>query len=355
MNADASTPQPRIPVDDSRWLYLTGGRQRSYVETDEWQQYGHGIIARVDTETGAAELCVEYVSPADVRPNARSSITFKSASVAGGRLYVCTSTEVLVYALPDFELAGYVSIPCFNDLHHVCPTASGTMIVANTGLDMVLETTAEGRVTREWDVLGRNTWEHFSPEVDYRKVPTTKPHKSHPNHVFGIGDGLWVTRFEQRDAVRLNGNGSSGDEGRIPIDIQSPHDGTPFGGFVYFTTVDGHLVVVNAETRRTEQIVDLNPADGAGSLGWCRGLRVVEPTKVWVGFSGFRPTRFLENVSWVKSGFRRRRKPTHLALYDLVTRERLREIEVESLGMHTIFSLVGAADAHRVPSDGVAV
>lgn len=340
---------PEVPRcrRDATALYITGGRQRTFVETDEWRQYGKGVIVRVDTATGDRETCVEYVSPPDVCPKEESSITFKAGTLAGDHLYVCTSTEVLVYELPAFRLANYVSLPCFNDLHHVRPSADGTLLVANTGLDMVVEITPEGGQIREWNVLGCPPWAQFSRHVDYRKVPTTKPHKSHPNHVFHIDGGIWVTRFEQRDAVCLSNSAH-----RMSIDVQRPHDGTPHGGFVYFTTVDGHVVIVNQETLKVEEVVDLNAQDGQGPLlGWCRGLQVADATKVWVGFSRVRPTKLKENVSWIKNGFRRRRMPTHIALYDLVKKERLREIDLEPLGLHTVFSVIGGADGCHGPRD----
>jgi hypothetical protein len=253
------------------------------------------------------------VSPPEVCPDEEPSITFKAGTLAGDRLYVCTSTEVLAYEVPGFRVVDYVSLPCFNDLHHVRPTRDGALIVANTGLDMVVEVGPGPRRLREWHVLGRDPWTAFSPHVDYRKVATTKPHRSHPNHVFMLGDEIWVTRFNQRDAIRLNG------EDRMDIAVQRPHDGTPYDGHVYFTTVDGHVVVVNRRSRKAEAVVDLNSPGSEGMLGWCRGLSIVDPTHVWVGFSRFRPTKFHENVSWIKSGLRRRRKPTHIALYDLAS------------------------------------
>ncbi len=334
----ATTQTPAGRDDRLADLYVTGGRQRTLVETEEWRQYGQAVIVRVDTAMAAAEPCVEYVSPPEVCPDEEPSISFKSASVHGDRLYVCTSTEVLVYALPGFEVVNYVSLPCFNDLHHVQPTADGTLLVANTGLDMVVEVSERGESVREWNVLGRDPWAQFSRHVDYRKVATTKPHKAHPNHVFQVDGQIWVTRFQQRDAVCLN----AGDH-RMPIDIQSPHDGARCGGFVYFTTVDGHVVVVDERTHKVEDVIDLNDREGSDApLGWCRGLSIADPSRAWVGFSRFRPTRFVENVRWIKSGFQRRRKPTHIALYDLITRRRLCEIDVESLGLHTVFSIVEA-------------
>ncbi len=318
-------------------LYITGGQQRNFTLTEEWRQYGKGVIVSVDTETGQGRVCAEYVSPAEVCPDGESSITFKSGTIEGNRLYVCTSTEVLSYSLPDFTRVGYVTHPCFNDLHHVRPTGSGTLLIANTGLDMVVELTPDGEIVREWHVLGGDPWARFSRHQDYRKVLTTKPHQAHPNHVFEIDGQAWVTRFNQCDAVAL------GSEDRIAIDVQRPHDGTPHRGHVYFTTVDGHVVVASASSRRTEAIIDLNGnGSSGGPLGWCRGLSLEGDNLAWIGFSRFRPTKFVENVSWIKSGFKRRRKQTHIALYDLSRGVRLREIELESLGLHTVFSVMPA-------------
>lgn len=75
--------------------------------------------------------------------------------------------------------------------------------MVNTGLDMVVRVTPEGRVLEEWDVLLEPAWQRFSRDIDYRKIVSTKPHRSHPNFVFELGDEVWVTRFEQRDAICL--------------------------------------------------------------------------------------------------------------------------------------------------------
>jgi hypothetical protein len=183
-------------------LYLTGGRQKSR-SLDEWHAYERAVILRVAPDQSEVTCPVEYVSPPEVCPDADPSFIFKAPSLHGDRLFVPTNTEILIYEVPALRRAGYLSLPCFNDVHHVCVSPAGNLLVVSTGLDIVMEMTQDGRILREWSALGGNTWERFSRETDYRKVETTKPHASHPNHVWHDGEEIWVSRFKQRDAICL--------------------------------------------------------------------------------------------------------------------------------------------------------
>ena len=330
-----------------RNVYVLGGQQSRSVEEYEGT-HKKGVIVRVDLETGRAETCVEHVSPSEVRAD-DTAIIFKAGTLESDRLYACTETEVFVYALPEFEQISYLSLPLFNDVHHVRPTASGTLLIANTGLDMVLEATPGGEILREWNVLGKEPWVRFSKDVDYRKVASTKPHEAHPNYVFFLDEDIWVTRFEQRDAVCLTGRGQ-----RMKIDIQRPHDGTVHGDFVYFTTVDGHVIVVDKSSHQVEEMIDLNSIHNLGSvrrmstaLGWCRAL-AVSGSKVWVGFSRFRDTQHKENISWVRRNvrglIRAGQEPTRIACYDLSRKEFLTEIDLEPAGLDAVFSILPEAE-----------
>ena len=325
-------------------LYVVGGALRSslFKQLPEWNSYKKALIAKVKPEAKTSEVVVEYVSPEDVCPADAPAILFKSATMADDKLYVCTPTEVLVYQLPSFELLHYVSLPCFNDLHHVRPTPEGNILIVDTGLDMVLEVTPRGNLLREWSVIGEDTWKRFSRDIDYRKVPETKPHKSHPNHVFQLDDEVWVTRFDQRDAISLTRPGR-----RIDIAVQRPHDGHVVGDWIYFSTVDGHVVVANRHTLQVEEAFNLNTIDNQQQLvlGWCRGVAVMEKDKIWVGFSRIRSTRFKENLLWAKHGFETRNKPTHVALYDLASKKCLDEIDLEPCGLAVLFSVHNAEGA----------
>lgn len=320
-------------------FYVSGGRLRTTVfrKLEEWQSCEQALLIELDPEKNRSRVRVEYISPPEVCPDEMPAILFKSATVHENALYTCTSTEVLVYELPSFRLQHYISLPCFNDLHHVYPTPQGTLLVAVTGLDMVVEITTSGSPVREWGVLGEDPWARFSRETDYRKVPTTKPHRSHPNHVFMLDQEVWVTRLQQRDAICLSQPGP-----RINIAVQRPHDGYIFGDRIYFTTVDGHIVIAGRKTLKVEETIDLNQMSGQSGqvLGWCRGVLPLDERFVWVGFTRVRPTKLLENVAWIRNGYSHRHRPSHVALYDLERKTCEQEIELEPHGIGVVFSLL---------------
>ena len=336
-------------------LYVLGARQRQLLlkKEEEWRLYEAALILRVDTETGEVQTCLQYKSPPEVRASENSSSVFKSGTLVGNTLYACTSTEVMIFELPTFRRIGYVSLPCFNDVHHVTPSLDGNLIAVSTGLDMVFKFSRHGEPVAEWCVLDEQPWSRFSRSIDYRKVETTKPHKSHPNFAFELEGQLWVTRFRQRDAICLADPAQ-----RIDIGLESTHDGLLHGERIYFTTVDGKVVIANAGTRRVDKVIDLTQiSDGNSLLGWCRGLLPVDNRMTWVGFTRVRKTKFKENILWVRNAFRDGMvdKPTHIALYDIEDKRCLQEIDLEPYGMNIIFSIfpdpscVGAKKTHPGP------
>jgi hypothetical protein len=323
-------------------LIITGGEQRGKrgiaAGNKRWYRYGKAHLVCLDTDTAEATTLLSYESPADVTAEEDPAILFKQGFMDGDRLLLTTQTEVLILAYPSLEQIGYISIPSFNDVHHVRPTPSGTLLVVNTGLDQLIELTTDGEVVNRWSVVGDDPWNgRFSPTEDYRRHASTKPYEAHPNHVFHIGDEPWVTRFEHRDAVSILDRSR-----RIDIGLERIHDGVVAGDKVYFTTVDGHVVIADTENLTVDEVVDLNEIDGNEDiLGWCRGI-LVEGDRAWIGFSRLRPTAFRENVAWVREGFKRS-VGTHVANYDLGARRLLKRVELEdTTPLNAVFSVLPA-------------
>jgi hypothetical protein len=331
---------PARAAIDAHPMYVVGGRQRgdrSLLErSSSWYGYGLGVILRLDGD--GVTTALEYTSkPGTCGPE--DAVLFKSASRAGDRLYCCTQTEVIVFALPGFEEVAHVSLTMFNDVHHVVPTAAGTVLVAISGMELVIEMTLDGEVVREWNVLGEDTWSRHDPAVDYRTGVDLKPHRAHPNHVFLLGDEPFASRFELRDAISLVDR-----ERRITIGGERIHDGVVHDGSIYFTTVDGQIAVVDATTLA---LTALHPLARSGKerseenvLGWCRALHI-DGEWCWVGFTRIRPTKLRQTVSWIRTGGATQ-APTRIARYRMSDWQCDLEIDLEPSGLNAVFSILPA-------------
>jgi hypothetical protein len=342
-------------MTSSRALWIVGGEQRGVPHfAREWKLYQKALV--VKAEGGRLERVFEYQSPAEHCPDESPSIVFKAATIRGNHAYLCTQTEILICDFPTFAVRKIISHPCFNDIHHVAVAPDGRLFVAVTGLDAVAELMPDGTLLRLTSVVGGSVWDRFSPTIDYRKMPTTKPHRAHPNFVFFLDGQPWVTRFEQRDAVPLDLTRNSTHAFRLGD--EPVHDGYVAGRYIYFTTVDGSVLRFDLSSGEKQSFT---LAAMAGSyrdrpLGWCRGILPL-PEKIWVGFSRVRFTTLRHNLDWVRRGFRQIERlppaPTRIACYDLSARELVEEIEVEQQAMNTIFSIhlaetASASSARRV-------
>jgi hypothetical protein len=323
-------------------IWIMGGEQRVlFYRPNEWSQYRKALV--VKAEGNRLERVLEYESPPEHCPDETPSQVFKAATIDGDTAYLCTQTEVLVCDFPSFAIRRVISHPCFNDLHHVAPAPDGRLLVAVTGLDAVAELAPDGELLRLTSVLGGSPWDRFSPNTDYRKVPTTKPHQAHPNFIFFLDQKPWVTRFQQRDAVPVGGTLN----GRPPFDVgtEGIHDGHVVGGRVYFTTVNGCVVSFDVASgrKRALDLNDLREPDDDRPLGWCRGVLPVGGGQAWVGFSRIRYTTLRRNLSWIRHGFREsedhRQHPTRIALYDLERPTLRAQVDLEPAGLGAVFSI----------------
>ncbi len=327
--------------------YITGGRQRpSRLRTrDEWHAYEKAVLLELDTDTGARRTVLEYESPPGRRPDEQPSFVFKAGSWDGEHLLLCTQTEVVVFDPAARRVVRTVSHPWFNDVHHV-QRINGRLHVVSTGLDALLVFDEDDAgVAEVHSATGADPWERFDRDTDYRRVATTKPHRAHPNYVFEADGAVWVTRFEQRDAIRVGGGAGSPRLSEDPV-----HDGVLHEGQVWFTVVSGEVVATDPVGGEVRARYALKPM-GAGDdrpLGWCRGI-CAEADHFLLGFSHLRPTAIKQNLSWLRKplGKRPEPAPTRVDAYDLVGGRRLASWELQSAGISSIFSILPAAAPAR--------
>ena len=322
-----------------KFIITGGGQKEKAVWSQEWKHYEQAIAISLDWETGKVDRIIEYTSPPDVISEKGANNVFKAGSLIKNKLYLCTQTEVMIYSFPELELIRYISLPCFNDLHHVT-VIDNTIAVVSTGLDMLVLIDRDNKAIKYFNALGLDPWGKFSEKIDYRKVITTKPHESHPNYIFHIEDEIWLSRFEQKDAICITDPNK-----RINIGVERIHDGIVKNNNVYFTTVNGTVCVANPKTCKVEQIFDLNEVYNTDNpLGWCRGLHV-QNDRLYIGFSSLRSTRLRENLAWIKAGFRQSKQtmralPTRIVEFDIKTRKIIKEVTLSGIGLDAIFSIL---------------
>lgn len=332
-------------------VYLTGGatdaKKKNLTEKNITFAFSEALILELDTTARSIREITRYSSPPENCPKENPSVLFKAGSRVGGRLELCTTTEIMQCEIGDWRMQNIISNPVFNDVHHVTMTPNGNRLVVVTGLDMVVELAPDGSIVREWDVMQEDPWQRFSKTADYRQVHSTKPHKSHPNHAFFIGDEPFVTRHIQRDAISL-----VNPERRIDIGVEQPHDGYVANGKVYFTTIDGNVVIADCESLKVVDVIDLSELVKSSSpLGWCRGFHLMDDNTFLVGFSRLRPTKFTENIAWVKSRIKKAAggvlgegdslaMPTRISCFDPVRRIHCWDAHLENHGMQAVFSIL---------------
>lgn len=331
-----------------RRLLIVGGRQRKKaLDLDEWQAYEKAVILKIDLDSFSIDTVLEHETPPALCAEQNPAIVFKAGDLdeKNHRLIVCTQTEILEFDTLSWQQTFSFSHASFNDVHHVCYQDQDHLLVANTGLDQILQIAIDrenhsfSKIAQEWPTGKTATWDRFDPKIDYRKVPTTKPHESHPNFVFCHGGRVYATRFHQKDAIDVEQKESTFD-----IEAGNPHDGIVDGHTVIFTTTNGMIVDFDLESGKRTRTVDLNSISSQGQLlGWCRGIRPVHPQSCWIGFSRIRPTWLRKNLSWIKQGFRTKgeygTEPTRVAEYDLENRSLIRELDLEKEGMNAVFGI----------------
>lgn len=230
--------------------------------------------------------------------------------------------------LPGFESIGGNLSSFFHNIHSV-NVFDDKVYVTSTGLDTVATFNTEGELIELFNTEGKPLWHRFSQDQDYRLLHSTRPHDCHPNFVFSWQGKIWVTRCKQQDAVRL-------DDLNEKIEITDPekrisvHDGVVFNDKVYFTTVDGYLVVADPQTKEREQEIYLLSHIKESQLGWARGLSITDEGIAYVAFSRIRRTRVVDRLAWLAKGDLDKMKfiPACVLAYDLTSHRVLRKYDL---------------------------
>jgi hypothetical protein len=123
------------------------------------------------------------------------------------------------------------------------------------------------------------------------------------------------------------------------------HDGVTHGGMIYFTTVDGWIVIVDASTLEVVERHKLRRLrsgrdDENGLLGWCRSVHI-DGEWCWIGFSRIRATKIRQTVSWVRTGGAQE-APTRICRYRMSDWKCDAEINVEPFGLNAVFTVAPA-------------
>jgi len=274
---------------------------KDFESKQEGHKYDQAIIQVLDWNSKKVEQEVSYISP-DKNLGDGLSLQFKGATVSQGKLYVVTNTEVLIYDRDTWRLLSVFSDPTFNDLHGVLPWKNN-LYVCNTGLEVVQVLDEQtGKIIKTYDLASGGIYQRFGKSVDFRRQGSTKPHKYHINHLFVKDNEVWVTYGNKCKSVALSNSENElffrlneGDEESIILG----HDGLMKGAFIYFTTVNGHLVLVDSTTKEIHQDIDLNKIiDGSLSVGWTRGVEVIGDY-AYVGITKPRHSKFKEYSKWL--------------------------------------------------------
>jgi hypothetical protein len=321
-------------------ILVTGGEPYTNARNlHQEARFRKAKIVLINLDKSSCETLLNYeswIEPGKIR--AHNSI-FAAGYRSLDKLYLCTNTEVFVYKYPDMELIAKASYPFFQNIHCVSEVA-GFVGVASTGLDMVilLDKFTLKPITFK-NVLGKDPWHKHSPNIDYRRYISLKPHESHPNFLFELDGEIWVTRCQQRDVVCLDNM-----DHRIEIGGGTAiHDGIVDGKHIYFSGVDGRIIIVNKDTLNIEEVVDLNAIEATGRpLGWCRGL-LVRDGIAYVGLSRLRNTNIKENIKWLlRFGQQEPDRYTRIGVYDLKKRKKLTEFIFDEIYLSGIYSILPA-------------
>jgi len=322
-------------------LLITGGLERpGGFELGDGKCYGEGVLLKLDLETGETEKILSMKEGNEHYPDLHPNLQFTAGFVEPGYIWLPTDTEIRQYKYPDLSLVRTISKPFFQNIHSVT-IFDETIYCTSTGLDLVAMLDKQSGETIELvNVEGKDAWNRFSKNIDYRLVHSTRPHHGHPNYIFKYENEVWVTRCTQEDAVVLKNI-----EKRIdisgPSKTISVHDGHVVGDHVFFTSVDGKVLIADIKSKKVIKEVDLYKSEKnkKSTKGWCRGLLVYNEI-IYVAFSKLRNTRNPSKIAWLKEFVKKDISNASIIAYDRYTFKKLKEYLIPVGSIDAIYSVL---------------
>ncbi len=317
---------------------VSGGIPRVLGELIAGHVFKKAELAEIDFSNKTYTKVFTYKTPKEYCSDTLPSITFGCFFTTENELFIPTRTEVLILDKNSYIVKEIIRDPLFNDIHSVV-VLNNQLYVAVTGLDAVYIYDLIKREREVINVLGKDAFHKYKPSDNLNKRASLKPHEAHPNQLFILKGEVWVTRLIAKDAICINDASK-----RINIGIGSPHDGIVKDNLVYFTTVNGYVVVSDAANNYSTKTIKLSGSkiNEEVPLGWCRGLFVGE-THFYVGFTQLRTTKLTENLDWVKTMLKKKEitnkpLPTRIEKYTL-NGEYVSEFKLPKDGIYNVFSI----------------
>lgn len=322
-------------------LLVSGGcLRKNGFELGEGKYYDKARLLKVNLLTGKTEILLSKESGGKHYPEEHPNLQFTAGCVDGGFIWLPTDTEIYKLSYPDLKVIKIISHPFFHNIHSV-HIIDQQLIVTSTGLDLVAFLTLDGEILRLANTEGKPVWHRFSEAIDYRLCYSTRPHDCHPNYVFKLDESFWVTRCKQQDAINLDNPGQ-----HIPLtepeNRVSVHDGIVRKDKIYFTSVDGVIIVIDRATGVISEEINLIGIMDSDKLGWARGLHIDAEDIAYVAFSRLRRTRLKEKLAWAAKGelVKMAGMPACIIALDLKTRQVLSKTNVGKSVIDAIYNVM---------------
>jgi len=317
-------------------FFITGAKRNSApFSMENMAGCYHAVLYELDfAKEKIVKSYIEEEPDMEIHP-ATYSFSFRGLSVHSDIIYTCNGSEILEIDKNTFQVLKRISLPVFNDLHHV-DIINGNITFASTGIDHI-GFIKNGEVELH-SSLPEAESRVIDDTIDYRAI-STKPHLSHPNYVFEIDGKTWITRFHQKDAICLEDPSL-----KLDIGTERPHDGLVVGDKVYFTTVNGAITVFNKNTQEKLEVHDLQSHYKQPKIGWCRGIEVIGDF-AYIGFTRLRKTRSIENLGFLTDRWDsmmtsiKGTPPARIIKYDLKNRKIIKEMVFNNSQLSVLFSL----------------